>query len=728
MLKKILLLLLACGLFTSSAIAVEINAENFPDENFRQVLLTEFDIDWDDQLSQAEISAITDLIVNGRQISSLQGIEYFTELEYLDCGNNTLSQLDLASNTKLTSIICSNNLLETLDLSSNTALISLNCEDNLLVWLNIDNCAALDTLFILGNSIPELNIAGCQKLYNIENIYDYDENGNQILADTFINYNFDFDENVTEIVFEHVDNPKIDAKPRITTSIIPDAELGTSFSFQLKARGTSPITWSVEDLPVGLRLSGDVIVGTPEISGDFRFMVRAENSLGNDIASLRLVVADTITIDAVHFPDENFRAYLTLLEHDNFDGDGKFSRNELVQVKSIDIIDGVQLFVDSEFFSGKIKSLKGIEYFTALESLACGNNDIDEIDLQYNTALKECYCNNNPISWLNIDNCHELSALNIIGTNISKLNISGCPKLYTREEVYDYDDDGSEILTGYAYTYNFDFDGDVTEVVFEHVYNPKLLNISITTTSIKTGTIGKSYSVRLKAKGTKPITWSAAGLPAGLTISTTGKISGKATEFGTFSVDITASNVTGNIKKTLPLTIKGIPPKISGSLGRAELSEPYSSGLRLTKGSTPITWSMTGTLPEGLSFDASTGAISGTPVSYAKSGFRLKITASNGAGEASKSLKLVVKGTKPKITTTFTNATQFQPYEAALTATGSSPISWAAENLPEGITLDDDTISGIPIGEAKSYRVKLIAKNPVKSAKKTVTLKVIEAF
>ncbi|MBQ6982352.1 MAG: putative Ig domain-containing protein, partial [Synergistaceae bacterium] len=48
-------------------------------------------------------------------------------------------------------------------------------------------------------------------------------------------------------------------------------------------------------------------------------------------------------------------------------------------------------------------------------------------------------------------------------------------------------------------------------------------------------------------------------------------------------------------------------------------------------------------------------------------------------------------------------------------------------NLPEGLTLNGDTISGTPTGAAKSYKVKLTATNPVKSAKKTVILKVIAA-
>ena len=181
----------------------------------------------------------------------------------------------------------------------------------------------------------------------------------------------------------------------------------------------------------------------------------------------------------------------------------------------------------------------------------------------------------------------------------------------------------------------------------------------------------------------------------------------------------------GSISKELTLSIKGIAPKLSGSLAKGELSVPYSSGLKLTKGSTPITWSVTGTLPEGLSLNTSTGIISGTPMSYKSSGFKVKITASNGAGEKSKSVKLKVKGTKPKITASLPSATQGQPYSVKLTATGSQPITWTATNLPAGLSVNGDMISGTTAVKAKSYKVKLTATNPVKSVKKNVTLKVI---
>ena len=79
--------------------------------------------------------------------------------------------------------------------------------------------------------------------------------------------------------------------------------------------------------------------------------------------------------------------------------------------------------------------------------------------------------------------------------------------------------------------------------------------VSITTARLKAGTIGKSYSVTMSAKGTKPITWNAEGLPAGLAMNAkTGKISGKPTVYGDFSVKITAENEAGTATGSDPIT------------------------------------------------------------------------------------------------------------------------------------------------------------------------------
>ena len=73
---------------------VIINAENFPDEVFRSYVQTEID-DGDGVLSDDEIDGVDYIDVNSRGISSLKGIEFFTELETLECEDNLLPELNV---------------------------------------------------------------------------------------------------------------------------------------------------------------------------------------------------------------------------------------------------------------------------------------------------------------------------------------------------------------------------------------------------------------------------------------------------------------------------------------------------------------------------------------------------------------------------------------------------------------------------------------------------------
>ena len=80
---------------------------------------------------------------NRKSISDLTGIEHFTALEYLDCGSNLLTTLDVSANTALESLDCGNNQLTTLDVSKNTALKYLSCEGNQLTTLDVSAVPAL---------------------------------------------------------------------------------------------------------------------------------------------------------------------------------------------------------------------------------------------------------------------------------------------------------------------------------------------------------------------------------------------------------------------------------------------------------------------------------------------------------------------------------------------------------------------------------------------------------
>jgi len=85
--------------------------------------------------------------------------------------------------------------------------------------------------------------------------------------------------------------------PTITTTSLPDGNVGTSYSQTLAATGDTPITWSLDSgtLPAGLTLSADgVISGTPTTTGTSTFTVMATNTNGDDTATLTITISPRV--------------------------------------------------------------------------------------------------------------------------------------------------------------------------------------------------------------------------------------------------------------------------------------------------------------------------------------------------------------------------------------------------------------------------------------------------
>ena len=96
----------------ASAVQVDINADNFPDKNFRQYILDTIDKDSNKKLSEEEINSTTTISVPDMGIQSLKGIELFTALETLDGRNNQLTSADLSYNTMLSSVDLTGNVYD----------------------------------------------------------------------------------------------------------------------------------------------------------------------------------------------------------------------------------------------------------------------------------------------------------------------------------------------------------------------------------------------------------------------------------------------------------------------------------------------------------------------------------------------------------------------------------------------------------------------------------------
>jgi hypothetical protein len=108
----------------------------------------------------------------------------------------------------------------------------------------------------------------------------------------------------------------------------------------------------------------------------------------------------------------------------------------------------------------------------------------------------------------------------------------------------------------------------------------------------------------------------------------------------------TTSDTEGFYEITLGPNIAsgGTAPTIStGSLPNGTVGAAYSQTLSAS-GDTPITWSVTGSLPAGLSLNTSTGAITGTPTTPGASSFT--ITATNAAGSDDASLSITISGSQ----------------------------------------------------------------------------------
>ena len=149
----------------TEGIQVPIDSDNFPDNNFRAYVKGAFDTKTPvDVLTQDELDAAKGIYVGGTYMMSLKGIEYFPNIERLECEENFLEELDLSHNTKLTHVDCWDNPLTSINLQGCTNLEYLDCSTTLLTELDLSGYANLFEIDCCDSTIEKLNLSGCEKL------------------------------------------------------------------------------------------------------------------------------------------------------------------------------------------------------------------------------------------------------------------------------------------------------------------------------------------------------------------------------------------------------------------------------------------------------------------------------------------------------------------------------------------------------------------------------------
>ena len=369
----------------------------FEDANFKAYCVENFDTSGDGEISVEEARVVTAIDVNTETITSLQGVEYFTNLRTLKCqpcynganhysdGSYTLyydgeevkgllTTLNIANNTALTTLYCDGNLLTSLDVSNNTALTSLDCSYNKLSSLDLSNNTALSYLSCTVNQLTSLDLStntALTMLYCYNNpLTRLDVSNNTALIYLWCNNN--------QLVNLDVSN---------NTALI---EL-----------------YCGENQLTSLDVSNNTVL--------IKLVCR-----NNRLTSLD--VSNNTALDDL----DCYNNQLTSLDvSDNTALTGLSCGNN--QLTSLDVSKNTALRSLS-CRSNQLNSLE-VSNNASLTALLCADNPLTSLDVSNNTALTTLWCYNNQLTWLDVGNNTALYHLLCNDNQLTSLDVSNNPAL-----------------------------------------------------------------------------------------------------------------------------------------------------------------------------------------------------------------------------------------------------------------------------------------------------------
>lgn len=236
--------------------------------------------------------------------------------------------------------------------------------------------------------------------------------------------------------------------------------------------------------------------------------------------------------------------------------------------------------------------------------------------------------------------------------------------------------------------------------------------IAIAPATLPAGAAGSSYSQTLTASGgVAPYTFqvTAGNLPVGVSLSASGVLSGTPTAAGTFNVTVQARDANLQAGQRAYTFVIAAPTLSLSPAGGSTLSAAYgvaySQSFTAVGGTGPYAYSLSGAVPAGVSFNSSTGTLSGTPVQTGS--FPLTVTATDSSTGTGAPFSVSANYTLSVASPTIVIAPASLPvggvgsaYSQTVTASGGiAPYTFAVTSgaLPAGVTLSSaGVLSGTP--------------------------------
>lgn len=506
-------------------------------------------------------------------------------------------------------------------------------------------------------------------------------------------------EDANGAVADQAFNLVVHRRLNLTTTALPAGEVGVAYSAQLQTSGgKAPLRFEAAGLPAGLSVDEDtgLITGTPSASVEASVAITVEGQAGSVVeATLTLEIVPAVRMVTAALADAYAgQTYAHPLEAADGRAPYSWSTTEGQPLPAGLVLDPSGAIAGSASAAGS--STVGLAVTDSLGGRASRLLALTVLELPAITtaAVEDAYVG-------------EAFSISFAGTG-GRLPYAWSVESGTLPEGLVLSQNGN--LTGTPISAGSaplvfqltDANGrTATRALVLRVLAPA----SIGPEELPDPYVGTSYQAQLSATGgLAPVTFVLSGgtLPPGLTLSSSGSLSGTPGSPGPASFQVTATDANGvSSHRTFAVIVRSPPAVDTTELPVAYVNALYLQTLQASAGRTPYTWSLSaGALPAGLSLDGQTGAISGTPTGEVGTAtFTVRLTDANGVS-ATRALSIQTLTGLGISTASLPEAYVGRSYTVTLQATGGlAPYAWslASGNLPSGLTLGaDGELSGTP--------------------------------
>ncbi len=433
--------------------------------------------------------------------------------------------------------------------------------------------------------------------------------------------------------------------PRITTTSLPAGSIGQTYNQPVLTQGgTGPLTFSIASgtFPPGLNLNASTgtITGAPTATGSFPFTVRVADTFGQAATQALSILVNTSNppqITPASLPGGTVgMAYGPTTLHTT-GGNGTLTWS----ISAGSLPPGLTMSPStgsSVTISGTPTS-QGTFNFTVKVTDSLGQSDTQDLSITVSPAPPPLSITTTSLPAGPIGQPYSQTLQATGGTGARTWSISaGTLPAGLKLDATTGAIAGTPILPAgtSSFTVRVQDAGGQSDTqalsILINAFNPP----DITTTTLPAGTVGQAYNQTLQAMGgVGTLVWTLAGgsLPAMLSLSPAGVISGTPTTAGIANFTVRVTDSLGQTDtQALSILINPAapppnPPRITTTtLPDGIVGQPYNQTLQATGGTGALKWSLSGgSLPAMLSLSPA-GVISGTPTNAGNSNFTVQVT------------------------------------------------------------------------------------------------------